>query len=292
MHPVLNLESLMEAFVSYSDVHSITAQGSTKSSIVLKNGIAVDLRVVEPSQYPSALLHFTGSKEHNTALRARAKKNDLKLNEYGLFKGEDPLPVNSEEEIYQHLDLCFIPPEAREDRGELELADKAFAERGTYPSLVELRHLKGVLHAHSTYSDGANTLAQLASAVRDMGYEYLGITEHSRSAAYAGGLSVDDIKRQHEEIDQLNESLAPFKIFKGIESDILADGSLDYEDAVLASFDFIIASIHSRLKMDEADMTKRVVAAVENPHTTILGHLTGRLLLRREPLRARHGCGS
>lgn len=269
-----NAEPLMSHFTSHPEVARINAQGATKSAIILSSGIAVDLRVVSPSAFPSALLHFTGSKEHNTELRARAKKKNLKLNEYGLFEGESAQTLGSEEEIYQALDLEFLPPEIREQNINLD----------SPPSdLVTPEALKGILHAHSTYSDGINTLEEMATAAKEKGYEYFGITDHSQTAAYAGGLKEDDIKRQHEEIDRLNEELAPFKIFKGIESDILGDGSLDYPEKVLKSFDFIVASIHSRMSMSSEEMTKRLVAAAENPYTTILGHLSGRLLLQREP---------
>ncbi len=267
-------ESLMAHFSAYSDVARINAQGTTKSAVLLNSGIAVDLRVVETSAYPSALLHFTGSKEHNTELRSRAKKKNLKLNEYGLFEGDTPLELDSEEAIYQALGLSFLTPEIREQHIDVESPPRDLINHGA---------LKGILHAHSTYSDGVNTLEEMARAAKEKGYEYLGITDHSQTAAYAGGLKEEDIRKQHDEIDALNEELAPFKIFKGIESDILGDGSLDYPDKILQTFDFIVASIHSRMSMSAEEMTKRLVAAAENPYTTILGHLSGRLLLQREP---------
>ncbi len=275
-------KKLMELFVSHPLVGSVTAHGETKSSIVLSNGIAADLRVVSDTEFPAALQYFSGSKEHNTIVRGIAKKKGLKLNEYGLFKGEKALRLSSEEELYHALGLAFIPPEARENQGEIELAQKLFSEGKSFPQLVSAGDIKGILHAHTTYSDGKNTLAELAVAVRDFGYEYLGVSDHSQSAAYAGGLRVEAIKRQHEEIDELNQKLAPFIIFKGIESDILADGSLDYLDSVLESFDFVIASVHSRFGMSEDEMTSRIIRAASNPFTTILGHMTGRLLLQRE----------
>jgi DNA polymerase (family X) len=272
-------EKLMDAFVGYADVAEVTGRGPTKSSVVLKSsGIAVDLRVVQPGQFAAALLHFTGSKEHNTLLRGLAKKQNRKLSEYGLFAAESPLPLADEAAIYQELGLPFIPPELREGLDEIDLA-----AHGELPELIETADIRGVVHAHTQYSDGALPLATLAARLRDLGFAYFGVTDHSQTASYAGGLKPDDVKRQHDEIDALNESLAPFHIFKGIESDILDDGRLDYDDALLERFDFVIASIHSRFNLSEADMTRRLIRAIENPHTTIVGHLTGRLLLSRDP---------
>jgi len=273
---------LMEHFVQYPLIATVSAHGETKSSIVLEDGIAVDLRVMDEKEFPAALCYFTGSKEFNTKLRGIAQRKELKLNEYGLYKGSKRLKAESEEAILNRLGLSFVPPELREDLGEIELAQKFFESKEKFPTLIELSDIKGILHAHSTYSDGQNTLREMAVATKALGYEYLGITDHSQTASYAGGLKPAQIKKQHEEIDSLNEELAPFKIFKGIESDILNDGSLDYSEKVLASFDFIIASVHSNLSMEEKLMTERICNAVRNPFTTILGHVTGRLLLRRE----------
>lgn len=275
-------KEVMKLFVSLPQVASLVAHGETKSSVVLKSGMNADLRVVSEQEFPAALLYFTGSKEHNTLVRGIAKDKGYKLNEYGLFQGERALKINSETDIYNELGLCFIPPEAREAQGELESAAKAFSSNQNLPSFVEDHDLVGVLHAHTTYSDGKNTLRDLAQAVLGMGFQYLGVSDHSQSAAYAGGLKLDVIKRQHDEINLLNEELKPFHIFKGIESDILADGALDYNDNVLETFDFVIASIHSRFGMTEQEMTKRIIRAVSHPATTILGHPTGRLLLERD----------
>lgn len=270
-------EKLMDVFVKHPEVNEVVAHGPTKSSVVLGNGIAIDLRVVTDEQFAPALMYFTGSKDHNTILRGLAKKKGYKLNEYGLFKGEKPFKAKSEDDIYKKLGLTTIPPELREGLGEVE-----YAMENEFPHLVEVDDIKGIMHAHTNFSDGANTVEQLARACRNQGFQYLAISDHSQTAAYAGGLKPDDIKRQHEQIDCLNEALAPFRIFKGIESDILADGSLDYDDKVLASFDFVIASVHSLFKMDEKTMTARIVRAVQNPFTTVLGHPTGRLLLSRD----------
>tara|TARA_B100001989_G_C24541391_1_gene467773 strand:+ start:268 stop:1992 length:1725 start_codon:yes stop_codon:yes gene_type:complete len=270
-------KAVMNAFVNHPLVHEIIAHGDTKSSVTLDSGINIDLRTVTPEQYAYALLHFTGSKEHNTVMRSRAKDKGLKLNEYGLFRGEERIHASSEEEIYGLLDLPFIPPELREDHAEFSLA-----EGDGIPSLVTLEDLKGTFHAHTTYSDGSASLDEMAQAAMLQGLEYLGITDHSQTAYYAGGLNVYDIEKQHKEIDALNESYDNFRIFKGIESDILADGSLDYPEPVLASFDFIIASVHSQFNLTKDEMTQRIIKAIENPYTTMLGHPTGRLLLSRE----------
>jgi DNA polymerase (family 10) len=234
-------------------------------------------------------MYFTGSKEHNIVLRQRARERGMALNEYGLFKLNDqnetdfdqPVKTSSEEEIYQKLGLNFVPPEHREDRGEFE-----FYEEHKNMELVSESDIKGVVHAHSTWSDGKYTIRQMAEACMERGYEYLGLTDHSKTAAYAGGLTINEVKEQWEEIDELNEEFKSegknFKIFKGMESDILSDGSLDYPDEILAGFDFVIASVHSGLSMSLEDMMKRFENAIKNPYTRIVGHPTGRLLLKRE----------
>jgi DNA polymerase (family 10) len=263
-------------FRAFPGVGEVVASGSTKTSVRLVSGLAVDLRLVDEEQFPFALCHFTGSREHNTALRARARERGMKLNEYGLYRGSRALALRDEEEIYRALDLEYVPPELRENLGEVELA-----AAGALPHLVRQGDLRGVVHVHTNYSDGHETLEELVAAARERGYEYLGVADHSRSAFYAGGLEEADIRRQHREIDRLNARLEGFRIFKGIESDILADGSLDYGREVLESFDFVIASLHSRFAMPEEEMTRRVLRAMEDPHTTFLGHVTARLLLRR-----------
>lgn len=268
---------IMDFFTSLPGVQSIIAKGDTKSSVILNSGINADLRIVSDSEYPFALHYFTGSAEHNTVMRSRAKKFGLKLNEYGLFKGERSLPCKNEEEIFKALGLSYIPPELREDKGEIEAA-----EHGKLPKLVEPSDVHGIFHVHTTYSDASMTLNEAVRVAKDLGYQYIGIADHSKSASYAGGLTEDKIREQHEEIDRLNRGLKDFHIFKGIESDILPDGSLDYDDRILAAFDFVIASVHGRFNMDEAEMTKRIIKAMSNPYTTILGHPTGRLLLSRE----------
>ena len=268
---------VMDYFTALPDVQSVIAKGDTKSSVILNRGINADLRVVSDDEYPFALHYFTGSAEHNTAMRSRAKKSGMKLNEYGLFKGEKSLQCKSEEEIYKALGLTYIPPELREDKGEIEAA-----EHGELPELIELSDIRGIFHVHTTYSDASMTLHEVVKAAQQSGFKYIGISDHSKSASYAGGLTEERVREQHEEIDRLNSELKGFYIFKGIESDILPDGALDYDEKMLAKFDFVIASVHSRFNMGEEEMTKRIIKAISNPYTTILGHPTGRLLLSRE----------
>ncbi|PAU94114.1 DNA polymerase/3'-5' exonuclease PolX [Aliifodinibius salipaludis] len=284
-----HITNLFDAFVNHDLVVEVLGRGETKSSIRTENGRQADLRIVKSKQFPAALMYFTGSKEHNVVLRQRARERGLSLNEYGLFKLDDdgntdfdqPIGYSSETDIYEHLDLHFVPPELREDRGEIE-----FYESHKSMDLVTNDDIRGVLHAHSTYSDGKFSIREMAEACIDRGYEYLGLTDHSQTAAYAGGLSVDEIKKQWKEIDELNKELADngidFKIFKGIESDILNDGSLDYEDDILEGFDFVIASVHNGLGMSREKMMTRFRNAIENPYTDIVGHPTGRLLLQRD----------
>jgi DNA polymerase (family 10) len=268
---------VMESFVSGPGVETVIAKGETKASVKLASGINVDLRAVSDGQFPYALHHFTGSREHNIAMRGRAQKRGLKMNEYGLFRGEELIRCRTEEEIFRELGLQFIPPELREDRGEIEAA-----ERGEIPKLVAFEDLRGPLHVHSDWSDGVNTLAEVAAAARERGWAYVGIADHSKSAAYAGGLTEERVREQQEEIDALNRKVKGVRLLKGTEVDILPDGSLDYPDAVLAAFDFVVASVHSRFTMPEKEMTARICRALQNPHVNVLGHPTGRLLLSRE----------
>ncbi len=272
-------DAVMELFTTLPDVERVASRGETKSSVVLKSGIAADLRTVTDKEYPYALHHFTGSKEHNTAMRSRAKKMDMKMNEYGLFKGkaEKLIGCKDETEIFAALGLAFIPPELREDMGEIDAAEK-----GKLPMLVEESDIKGVIHVHSRYSDGTDEIAEIAAEAKKMGYSYLGLTDHSPTAAYAGGLKPEDLRRQQADIDEVNASMKGFRVFKGAEVDILPDGRLDYPEKVMQGFDFTVCSIHAKFNMTEDEATKRLIKAVENPHCTILGHPTGRLLLSRE----------
>jgi len=271
-------EMLMELFTGLDDVEDVIARGSTRSSIRLASGINADIRTVEDWQFPYALHHFTGSREHNTAMRSLSKKSGIRMNEYGLFKGKELIKCKSEKDIFGVFGMQYIPPELRENHGEVEAAQK-----GQLPALVEPSDIKGIIHIHTTYSDGKMTLEQAARKAMDMGFSYIGISEHSRSARYAGGLKEEDIDNYLTEIDRLNEKLEGFRIFKGIESDILNDGSLDYDDRTLERFDFVIIAIHSNFNMSKNDMTKRIIKALQHPYASILAHPTGRLLLARDP---------
>ena len=272
-------EPVMAAFTSHPLVESVIAHGETKSSVRLTMGMNVDLRVVAKAEFPFALMYFTGSKEHNIVMRARAQKLGYKLNEYGLFKRESKtsLPLRSEEEIFQALGLSYIPPELREDMGEITAAEK-----GALPHLIEAVDLRGTFHIHTNYSDGTAGIEEYVKYAKQKGMSYIGISDHSRSAFYAGGLSAEKVLKQLEEIDRLNNKYKDFFIFKGIESDIRSEGSLDYPEDILKRFDFIIISVHSRFKMTKAEMTTRILKAMDNPYATMLGHPTGRLLLARE----------
>jgi DNA polymerase (family 10) len=270
--------NLSNYFVALPEIDTIAAKGNTKVSVTLKSGVNVDLRIVTDEQFPYALHHFTGSKEHNVAMRGRAKTMSIKINEYGLFGGAGPLPCTSEEEIFSALGLSYIYPELRENTGEIEAAEK-----GEMPELVKESDVRGLFHIHTNASDGSDSLEQIVAAAKKMGHEYIGISDHSKSAYYAGGLSVEDIQKQHEKIDAINAREKEFHIFKGIEADILSDGSLDYPDHILSTFDFVIGAIHSNFTLTKEEMTLRIMKALDNPYVTMLAHPTGRLLLAREP---------
>ena len=270
-------KDLMDYLVSLPVIEDVIEKGSTKTSVILNNGINMDIRVVRDREFPYALHHFTGSKEHNTALRHRAKSLGIKINEYGLFHNEKLLLCKDEKDIYKELGLEYIPPELRENSGEIEVAIDH-----SLPELIEYKDLQGMLHIHTKYSDGSNTIEELVEKAKLMGFSYIGIADHSKSAFYARGLEVERVLKQAKEIDELNSKLKNFRILKGIESDILSDGSLDYDDDILSQFDYVIASVHSNLRMEKDKMTKRIIRAIENKYTTIIGHLSNRLLLARE----------
>lgn len=270
-------EAISLAFTTLPGIEEIYLTGDTKTSCRLISGVDADLRVVSVEEFPCALLYFTGSKEHNVRLRGIAKKKGFKLNEYGLFDNEKPIPVAGEDDIYRALGLDYIPPEIREDMGEIEAAGT-----GRLPLLVSESDIRGVFHIHTDFSDGSDTTEKMADTARKMGLQYIGISDHSKSAYYAGGLREDDLLRQWEIIDRLNGQWKDFHIFKGIESDILPDGSLDYDEDILKRFDFVIASIHSNFNLKSDQQLALVVTAMVNPYTTMIGHPTGRLLLSRE----------
>lgn len=266
---------IIEEFTKLPIVKEVLAKGDTKASIIVKtNNLQVDLRVVGSDCFGSALQYFTGSKAHNIKLRGMAKDKGLKISEYGVFKGETKIAGEDEEQVYRALGLIWIPPELREDRGEVEAALK-----GELPLLVEEKDIKGDLHVHSKYSDGVETIEEIAIAAKNMGYEYIGIADHSKTSKIAGGLDEDTLKRRNEEIDRVNEKIKGIKVLKGMEVDILSDGSLDYSDKILEELDFVIASIHQGFKKN---VTERIKRAIENPYVDIIAHPTGRLLSGRE----------
>jgi DNA polymerase (family 10) len=281
-------EAVMDYFVALPMVAEVTGHGTTKSSVVLKGGISVDLRVVSDREFPYALHHFTGSKEHNVAMRQRAIAQGKKLSEWGLFvtpkdkrkaSAEDGELVScrTEEELFAALGLQFIPPELRENLGEIEAAEK-----GLIPRLVEWTQLRGTFHCHTNWSDGKNTLAEMAGEARELGLDYLGIADHSKSSFQANGLNEERLAEQLELIAAYNRETPDFHVFAGSEVDILKDGRLDFSDDVLARLDYVVASVHNALTLDEEEMTARVIRAMENEYVTMLGHATGRLLLVRE----------
>jgi DNA polymerase (family 10) len=273
------LGPIMDAFTTMPGVVAITGKGDKKSSVVLQPGIAMDLRLCADDIYPTMLHHFTGSKEHNVALRGYAQDHGMKVSEWGLFKGETLLPVRDEVEFYATLGMDYIEPELREDRGEIQAA---LAHRLPGP-LLTAQDLRGVLHCHSTWSDGQVSIKEMAEACIKLGYEYIGICDHSKTAAYAGGLNEDKVKQQQEEIDRLNAEYAGrFRILKGTECDILRDGALDFGEETLKTFDFVVASIHSLFNLSQEEQTKRLLRAMENPYISIIGHPTGRILLGRD----------
>lgn len=275
-------ENVMHFFTTHTWVKEIIANGATKSSIRLQSGIQCDLRAVTTKQYPFALAYFTGSKEHNVAMRSRALKLGWTLNEYrfaATSEASPPTPddIYEEKDIYRALELDYVEPELRENTGEIEAA-----EEGTLPRLVEMDFLRGTFHNHTTASDGRNSLLEMAEAAREMGMEYLGIADHSKASFQANGLDEGRLRAQIAEIHELNKQWDDFRLFAGSEVDILRDGALDFPDSMLAELDYVVASVHNAFQLSEKEMTDRILKAVQNPHVTMLGHLTGRLLLKRE----------
>ncbi|MFZ5509229.1 MAG: DNA polymerase/3'-5' exonuclease PolX [Pseudomonadota bacterium] len=271
-------DGVMEAFTGYDEVREVLSAGPTRASVVLRNGMQVDLRLVPPKSYGAALCYFTGSKAHNIALRRIAQDKGLKLNEYGVFRGDRAIAGETEESVYRSLGLPFIPPELREDRGEIEAA-----RAGRLPRLVELADLKGDLHAHTKATDGHDSLRDMALAAKAAGLQYLAITEHSRRLAMARGLDPERLAKQIDEIDRLNGELEGFVLLKGIEVDILEDGSLDLPDAILARLDIVVGAVHSRFDLPRARQTERILRAMDHPHFHLLAHPLGRLIGTREP---------
>ncbi len=279
-----NAQPIMDAFVKIPEVIQVLGQGPTKSSVVAglhvhgtKVTLQADLRVVEDAQYPFALHYFTGSKEHNIRMRQRAIDRGLSLNEYALANETRSVPCKDEADIFAALDLPYIQPELREDTGEIEAG-----ELKKLPALVVDSDIRGVFHNHTTYSDGTASLEEMALAAKQLGFEYFGVGDHSQSLTIARGLPSNVVRKQWAEIDRVNAKLDGVRILKGSEVDILEDGSLDYTDELLAGFEYVVASVHSHFGMPEVEMTARVCKALSHPAVTMLGHATGRLLLKRE----------
>jgi DNA polymerase (family 10) len=267
---------IIQRFVAYEDVRETTMHGETRSSVRLHNGAQVDLRVVPEESYGAALMYFTGSQAHNIAVRRRAQELSLKINEYGLYKGDTLRAGHTEEETYKALGCTWIPPELREDRGEMERARK-----GTLPELVKQNAIRGDLHAHTTASDGAESLEEMARAAAKKGYEYLAITDHTKNLGIANGLDEKRLQRQLEEIDRFNAEHTDIRLLKGSEVDILEDGSLDLSNNILHKLDIVICSIHTSFRLSRKKQTERIVRAMDNPYCTMIAHPTGRLLGKR-----------
>lgn len=270
--------SVMQRFTAYDEVADVLSAGGTRASVVLNCGLQVDLRVVGAESYGAALHYFTGSKAHNIAIRRIAQKLGLKVNEYGVFRGERRIAGKTEESVYRAVGLPYIEPELREERGEIEAA-----RAGRLPQLVELADLRGDLHAHTRATDGHNSLREMARAAQEMGFEYLAITEHSRRLTVAHGLDPRALLRQCDEIDALNAELSGITLLKGIEVDILEDGNLDLPDDVLGRLDLVLGAVHSKFDLSRAKQTERILRAMQHPHLTLLAHPTGRLLEQRAP---------
>jgi len=276
-----HVDALAEHILKFAEIDQTLAHGENKVSFTLENGLQVDVRMLEKENFGAALLYFTGSKEHNVALRGRANEMGLTLNEYALatLKGEKRVAGRTEEEIYAKLKLDFIPPELRENTGEI-----GAAEKHALPKLVELKDIKGDLQMHSTASDGKNSIEEMAEAARELGHEYIAITDHSKAVTVANGLDEKRMEAHIKKLHAANDKKLGIRVLAGSEVDIMKDGSLDYSDEILAQLDVVVCSIHSYFNLDRAEMTERMLAAIENPYTQIIGHPTGRLLLRREAL--------
>jgi DNA polymerase (family 10) len=269
---------VMKAFVDYDEVKRVVSKGRTKSRVILSSGLQVDLRKVPAVSYGAALHYFTGSKAHNIAIRKIGMKKKLKINEYGVFKGEKRIAGKKEAEVYRQVDLPYIEPELREDIGEVEAAQK-----GKLPKLVTLDDLRGDLHAHTKETDGHNTLEEMAEAAKERGYEYLAITDHSKKVSMARGLDAKKLGKQIKAIEKINDKIRGIKILKGIEVDILKDGSLDLPDEILKELDIVVCSVHYNRNLSRKQMTERIVKAMDNPYFNVLAHPTGRLINERAP---------
>jgi DNA polymerase (family X) len=269
---------IMERFISYENVMRVLAKGETRSTIVINPGLQVDLRVLPEESYGAALHYFTGSKAHNIAIRKLGVKKKIKINEYGVFRGDERIAGRTEEEIFASVGLPFIEPELRENRGEIEAA-----REGRLPNLVTVAEIRGDLHAHTSETDGRHTLEEMAAAARERGYRYLAITEHSKRVSMAHGFDEKRLAERNEEIDLLNEKYEDFRILKGIEVDILRDGALDLSDSILKELDLTVCSVHYQRNLSKQEQTERIIRAMDNPYFHILGHPSGRLINERAP---------
>lgn len=273
--------NIMNHFVNYEDVQDIISQGKTKSSVHLRGGLQVDLRVVDRDSYGAALVYFTGSQDHNIQIRHIAREKGLKVNEYGVNDEEtgESIAGKSEEEVYQALDIPYIMPELRENRGEIEAA-----RNDNLPKLIEQEDIKGDLQMHSNYSDGRATISEMARAAQELGYEYIGITDHSKRVTIANGLDADELAREIDEVDKLNQEFDNFRILKSVEVDILEDGSLDLPDSILQRLDLRVCCIHYKFNLPQEKQMKRILTAMENPYFNIFGHPTAREINKRKPI--------
>ncbi len=271
---------IMDAFTSMNNVSDVLARGETKSSVILGSGIQVDLRILPGEDYGAAMHYFTGSQDHNVVMRDRAKRMGLKINEYGVFdaRTDERRGGRREEDVFNLVGLPFIPPELRENNGEIEAAEK-----GKLPKLIEMPNIKGDLHIHTDASDGTNTIEEMARHALKMGYEYIAVTDHSKSLRVAGGLDEEELGEHIKAIRAVNRKVSGIEVFSGIEVDILPDGGLDISDDVLSGCDVVVAAIHSRFNMPREEMTRRIIRAIGNPHVNILAHPTGRLINERAP---------
>jgi DNA polymerase (family 10) len=276
-----HVDALAEHILTYPGIDQTLAHGENKVSFTLENGLQVDVRMLEKENFGAALLYFTGSKEHNVALRGRANDMGYTLNEYQLatLKGEKHVAGKTEEEIYGKMKLDFIPPELRENTGEI-----AAAEKHSLPKLIEIKDIKGDLQMHTTASDGKNSIEEMAEAARDLGHEYIAITDHSKAVTVANGLDEKRMEAHIKRLHAADEKKLGIRVLAGSEVDIMKDGSLDYSDEILEQLEVVVCSIHSYFNLDRAEMTDRMLAAIENPYTQIIGHPTGRLLLKRDAL--------
>ncbi|MFN2167705.1 MAG: DNA polymerase/3'-5' exonuclease PolX [Anaerolineae bacterium] len=272
-------QEVMDRFVGYEDVDEVVSHGETRSTVILRSGLQVDLRVVGAESYGAALFYFTGSKAHNIAVRNLALDQGLKVNEYGVFREEERVAGETEEEIYERFDMSFVPPELREARGEIEAA-----RQGKLPTLVTLDDIRGDLQSHTTASDGKNSLQEMANAARELGHQYLAITDHSPAVAVTQGLDAEGLAQRIDEIDTLNDGWDDFRLLKSIEVDILEDGSLDLPDDILARLDLRVCSVHSHFDLRRDRQTERILRAMDNPNFNILAHPTGRRIGSRAPM--------